>query len=136
MNNISSIFITYYIGIISPLKAHRIAWSINQKRYTTLWRQKYENFQDSTHKDMKLFAHYAYQEGLNTYHLLYNKLELKNATTRPFIKEWSIFDYILLLQVDEVEKQTWIQDLSLISGIQYTLELDIRALKDHSWLIF
>ena len=85
---------------------------------------------------MQLFAHYAYKEGLCSYHLLYNKLVLEPDFVRPFIREWSIFDYLLLLRVDEVEKSRWIEDLPLISGIQYTLELDARALSDDSWLSF
>ena len=128
--------IRYCVGMISPLKSYQVAWHINQRRCTSLYRQEYITFHNPNERDMRLFAHYLYEEGANIYRLLYNKLELRDHCVQPFIKEWSIFDYLLLLNVSEQEKQSWIKELHHIPGVQYVHELDPQSLSEPSWIIF
>lgn len=123
------------IGIVTLLKPYRMAWCMNQYIHTNLILQKTLTFHESTGSAMRLFAHYLYQEAQDVYRLLHNRLERKDHTLRAFIKEWAIFDYLLLLQLAAEEKQKLMQILRNLNEIQYTQELNPDPIKNKTWLM-
>ena len=123
------------IGIVSPLKPHKMAWSVNMCLQIQLFRQEDRLFQEQKSSSLRLFAHYAYEKAQDIYRLLYNRLERKDQTKCVFIKEWATFDYLLLLRIVDLEKSKLEQQLRNIRGLQYTETLNPNSLKNKSWLI-
>ncbi|HVD99109.1 MAG TPA: IPExxxVDY family protein [Cytophagaceae bacterium] len=126
------------IGLISPLKGHKLAWCINNELRIDL-RKEDDLYIDFLHEGQLVIIHYIYETEYSNFRLIKNKsCEFANIASPYLIPELKEYDYFIQIkdEGDAYNIPQTIDKLKGINGIEYIKEIETENLKSKDNLIF
>ena len=124
------------IGIISPLKGYKLAWEINNCLEVKLIRQ---NDLGITFKNQSegSFSYFSFQIEGNMMKLFRNRPNESEFSKNRLVPEHPHFDFILLLQNDDIAKSNRLQEvLKGIPSVELVAFIPLTTLKSKNHFIF
>ncbi len=126
------------MGIISNLKAYRLAWLLNQKLNIHLVKQG-DIIHEFINNEQVTISNYLYETENAQFRLLKNKSENKNSGRLAFLlPELHKFDFFIMKKgvLDGRQDEGLLNKLRLMEDIQYITLFTIEDLKSRENLIF
>ena len=126
------------IGIISPLKGHKLGWCINNELRIDL-RKDDDLYIDFLHEGQLVIIHYIYETEYSNFRLIKNKsCEFANIASPYLIPELKEYDYFIQIKDESgvYSVSGIINKLKHINGIEYIKEIETENLKSKDNLIF
>lgn len=126
------------IGIVSSVKDHQLAWSLNQ---TQLFNFKKEEDAIIEFKDLSkiTIGYFECKSEFHTHLLIKNKPHFSNNKSfKLVLPELQQFDFFLKLQsqVDDFDQEALISSIRDIETIDYLVKLDLEKIKHKENLLF
>lgn len=117
------------VGLICPLKPHKLAWTLNKSLNLDLERQK-DHIVPEKEKANYQYVHFLHQTEVTTIRLLKNKSAEEGASKWLLVPEHPRFDYILFIESGEHGKETEIMEqMKNIPTIELSAFLPLASLK-------
>ncbi len=123
-------------GIISTVKAYKLAWELNNALGSKLI--KSEDY-EVVHKKKVVnnYLHYAQTSEVNSLKLFRNKPNEESGTREPLVPEHPHFDFILLAHGEAFADSNRLQELLRnIPSIELVAFIPLAALKTKEYFIF
>ena len=124
------------IGLISPLKGYKLAWEINNCLEVKLIRQ---NDLEISFKNQSegSFSYFSFEVEGNTMKLFRNRPNESEFSKNLLVPEYPHFDFILLLQNDDLTKGNRLQEvLKGIPSVELVAFIPLATLKSKNHFIF
>lgn len=124
-------------SLISALKAHKVAWIINQVLNINLTKKEDLLFEFVKDKSKLYFINYKFETDFSYFRLIKNKsCEYYNSLKPYLIPELKEYDYLLLYSHSQILDKTIINKLKHIPELEYVNKVEIDTLKSKENLIF
>ncbi|MCR6640929.1 MAG: IPExxxVDY family protein [Sporocytophaga sp.] len=127
-----------FFAIISSVKAHKLAWSINKVLNINLCKQ--EDIKLDFIKDWKLvITNYIYEKEYSVFRLLKNRSCESENLPKPFlVPELKEYDYFIHMsgEVMLFETAELFEKLKELQIVQYVKKIEVNKLKSKENLIF
>jgi hypothetical protein len=125
-------------GIISTVKAYKLAWLINKELDLHLVKEEDINF-SFLNEEKLVISNYLYQTEHSSFRLLKNRSEENSSEKMGYLlPELNKFDYFIMKNgmIHEYNHSQLLSRLQRIKEIQYIVTLDIEKIKSRENLIF
>jgi hypothetical protein len=127
-----------FIGLISSLKGHKLAWNINNELKIELKKED-DICLDFLHEGQLIIINYNFETEYSNFRLIKNKsCEFANIASPYLIPELKEYDYFIQLQDESgfFGISSIMEKLKNISGIEYIKLIETENLKSKDNLIF
>lgn len=124
------------LGLVAPLKDYKMAWLINRSLGINLKKTGDYQMEFLRQPDL-IISQFILEKEHGYIQLLRNKSYPVGGHFRYLVPELRSMDYFLVCQdfTYEVDLNTYIDDLSTVSGIQSIVKIDINKLKSKENLL-
>jgi hypothetical protein len=125
-------------GLITDVKAHRLAWLLNHHLHIHLIKQK-DIVHEFINKEIVTISNFLFRTENAQFRLLKNKSENKNSERSAFLlPELHKFDFFILKEgvLDGKQDEGFYRKIKNIVEIQYITSFDLKKLKSKENLIF
>lgn len=125
-------------SIITSIKAHKLAWVLNDALHINLIKELDLMFEFLKEKSKLYFINYKFETDYSYFRLVKNKACEYYNTSKPFlIPELKEYDYLLIFSKQtELNGSVVINKLKNISSVEYINAVEIDNLKSKENLIF
>ncbi len=126
------------IGIIAPLKGHKLAWYLNNELRVDLKKED-DLYIDFVNEGQLVIINYIFETEYSNFRLIKNKsCEFANIASPYLIPELKEYDYFILVKDESgtFSVPEAMEKLKNISGIEYIKEIETENLKSKDNLIF
>jgi hypothetical protein len=127
-----------FIGLISSLKGHKLAWNINNELKIELKKED-DICLDFLHEGQLVIINYNFETEYSNFRLIKNKsCEFANIASPYLIPELKEYDYFIQLQDESgfFGISSIMEKLKNINGIEYIKLIETENLKSKDNLIF
>ncbi len=127
-----------FIGLISSLKGHKLAWNINNELKIELKKED-DICLDFLHEGQLIIINYNFETEYSNFRLIKNKsCEFANIASPYLIPELKEYDYFIQLQDESgfFGISTIMEKLKNINGVEYIKLIETENLKSKDNLIF